>query len=178
MAQQNDADDASGSDHPAEPTGADPDGTIDVATGTVERNPGSDADEENDGDVLTIRVKGAQLPEDGETLERIEDRLGTVVGDILREDYGVQAEGVTTRIGHEYTQISDNCPWCGEMVELFELEADTENGAYATAECTDDDCEFYGTAVYRLIDFERFNPEDGFEAAVNEGICTPSYYGY
>lgn len=89
----------------------------------------------------------------------------------------VEQDRVSVSTGYRYGQISDRCPLCDERIELLDLQADTENGAHASAACSGNECEWTGTAVYRLIDLEG-GIGDAIESAVLTGDTTPSYYSY
>ena len=124
---------------------------------------------------VTITVEDCPLPlsEDArkEALEELEDEIGH----LLHER--VEPASITTTTGYRYAQIDDSCPRCGDRLQLRSYTY-SENGAYAEANCADaSDCDWRGTAIYRLIDLEG-GIGSAAESAVLTGDATPSYYPY
>lgn len=109
--------------------------------------------------------------------QAIHDALAVQVGDVLLENYAIDAEHITISEGHQYSQIDDHCPACDSALELVSLQADTEKGALANARCSRDGCRWTGTAVYRLIDLEG-GTDESHESAVSRGEVTPDYFSY
>jgi hypothetical protein len=136
----------------------------------------TDEAEQTERSRLTITIEGIDTPINP-IRQAIHDALAAQVGDALLENYEIDADRVTVSEGHQYTQISDRCPTCDTTLELAEIHADTANGAHASARCSDDDCEWRGTAVYRLIDLES-RSDDTSESVVSSGKTTPDYYPY
>jgi len=138
-------------------------------------------DSEEQSDELVIRVSGAALPDGEQERETILQDLGRQVGRILSENHGIHADSVSGDVGPQYTQIGDDCPVCGHSrVELRDYTY-TGNGATASAFCPE--CEWRGTAVYRLIDYEGHWPGDDWRSAdwrsaVASNRKTAHYHGY
>lgn len=97
--------------------------------------------------------------------------------DLVALSRDFSADNISISTGHQYTGIDDRCPACETKLELTRVQPDTENGAHAPARCPDDDCEWVGTAVYRLIDLESETGES-HESAVSSGDITPNYRSY
>ena len=118
---------------------------------------------EEQADELVIRVSGAALPDGEQERETILQDLGRQVGRILSENHGIHADSVSGDVGPQYTQIADDCPVCEySRVELRDYTY-TDSGAAASAFCPE--CEWRGTAVYRLIDYEDHRPGDDWRSA-------------
>ena len=131
---------------------------------------------EEQADELVIRVSGAALPDGEQERETILQDLGRQVGRILSENHGIHADSVSGDVGPQYTQIGDDCPVCGHSrVELRDYTY-TGNGATASAFCPE--CEWRGTAIYRLIDYEAHRPDDDWRSAVESDRKTAHYHGY
>ena len=124
-------------------------------------------------DELTIRITGADLPDDPDDRTAIVNDLGELLADALRENHGIESERVTGGVGPEYTQIGSGCPECGTELALRDYTY-TGNGATASASCSA--CRFRGRAIYRLIDIET-DGED-WRSAVAAGKATPHRYEY
>ena len=122
---------------------------------------------------LTIRIKGANLPDDPDDRTAMVNDLGELLADTLRENHGIESERVTGGVGPEYTQIGSGCPECGTELELRDYTY-IGNGAIASASCSE--CHFRGAAIYRLIDIET-GGED-WRSAVEAGKATPQRYEY
>jgi hypothetical protein len=136
---------------------------------------------EEQADELVIRVSGAALPDGEQERETILQDLGRQVGRILSENHGIHADSVSGDVGPQYTQIGDDCPVCEHSgVELRDYTY-TDSGAAASAFCPE--CEWRGTAVYRLIDYEDRRPGNGrrsenWRSAVASDRKTAHYHGY
>jgi hypothetical protein len=104
-------------------------------------------------------------------LEALEDAISQLLG------VNVASADITTRVGHHYVQIGDDCPRCGGTLELREYTY-CDNGAVAEANCARaPECEWRGRAIYRMIDLES-GPAADVESAVANGDITPSYHPY
>jgi hypothetical protein len=131
---------------------------------------------EEQADELVIRVSGAALPDGEQERETILQDLGRQVGRILSENHGIHADSVSGDVGPQYTQIGDDCPVCGHSgVELRDYTY-TSNGATASAFCPE--CDWAGTAIYRLIDYEAHRPDDDWRSAVESDRKTAHYHEY
>lgn len=128
---------------------------------------------------LTITVDGANLPVDEDVRHALLDDLRTVVRDRLEERHGaeVDQDDITVATGYRYVQVSAECPLCSEELDLLSIHLNTENGAYASARCSSDHCEWSGDAVYRIVDLEG-SETDAFESNVLTGDITPNYAPY
>ncbi len=114
---------------------------------------------------LVLTIDGNTLPDDASP---------TDLAALSRE---LTAEDISLSTGHQYTEIDDRCPECDTKLEITRVQPDAENGAHAPTRCSNDDCEWAGTAVYRLIDLEK--RADGIpESAVANGGAQPTYYPY
>src|SRR5699024_2481088 len=101
----------------------------------------------------------------------LKDSINELLGD------NIESADITTKVGHHYVQIGDDCPRCGGTLELREYTY-CDNGAVAEANCAHTpDCDWRGQAVYRFIDLES-GPASEFDSAVANGDITPSYYPY
>ena len=122
---------------------------------------------------VTITLHDYPIPTDeverGVVLEMLEDAINDL-SDVNPVD-------TTTRIGHHYVQIGDDCPRCGGTLELREYTY-CDNGAVAEANCAHaPECEWRGRAIYRMIDLES-GPVADVESAVANGDMAPSYHSY
>ena len=130
---------------------------------------------ETEASRVTISIENYPLPvgEDDRT-KALEDLEETIGG--LLHGHADHAS-ITTRAGHHYVEIGDNCPRCGGTLELREYTY-CDNGAVAEANCAHaPDCDWRGRAIYRLIDLES-GPITDANSAVANGDMTPSYYPY
>ena len=126
-------------------------------------------------DRVTITLHDYPVPDAEDEREIALEALKDAINDHL--DGNTKSADITTRVGHHYVQINDNCPRCGGRLELREYTY-YDNGAVAEANCANaPDCEWRGHAVYRLIDLES-GPAVDAESAVANGDMTPSYYPY
>jgi hypothetical protein len=124
---------------------------------------------------VTITLRNYPIPvaEDKRAaeLKTLEDAINDLRG------VSIAPADITTKIGHHYVQIGDDCPRCGGTLELREYTY-WDNGAVAEANCAHaPDCEWRGRAIYRMIDLES-GPIADVESAVANGDMTPSYYPY
>jgi hypothetical protein len=128
---------------------------------------------------LTITVDGVDLPVDEDVRHALLEDLRTEFRDLLVESHGVEVDqdDVTVATGYRYMQVPAECPLCGERLDLLSVHLDNENGAYARAKCPDENCEWSGDAVYRIIDLEG-SESDAVESSVLTGDITPSYDPY
>lgn len=133
-------------------------------------------DDEGRTDELTIHVSGADLPTGEDERTAILDELGEAVGNILTENHGITADSVTGDVGPEYTQIGDGCPICGFSAVVLRDYTYTDNGSTASAYCPE--CEWRGSAIYRLIDYETHRPDDEWRSAVASGRKSAHYHTY
>ena len=124
---------------------------------------------------VTISIEDYPLPtaEDDRT-KALED-LEEAIGGLLHEH--ADHASITTRTGHHYLEIGDDCPRCGGTLDLREY-IYCDNGAVAEANCAyAPGCKWRGRAIYRLIDLESGTMTD-VNSAVANGDVTPSYYSY
>jgi hypothetical protein len=128
---------------------------------------------------LTITVDDADLPINETVRHAFLDNLGSQIRDLLVENHGIEVaeNDITVATGYRYAQVPADCPLCGERLDLLSVHLDDENGAYTSAMCPDEDCEWSGDAVYRIVDLEG-SETDAFESSVLTGDITPSYYPY
>lgn len=126
---------------------------------------------------VTITIKDAALPVDQDGREFILGTLTEVIAEILREQHHVGSSAVNWTIGHQYTQVEDACPSCGEKLDQLSIHMDEGNGAYASTTCPAGECSWSGDAVYRIIDLEEAAGED-WRSAVHLGKIEPEYYSY
>jgi hypothetical protein len=127
-------------------------------------------------DELTICLGGVDLPAGEDECAALLDDLGEAVGSILTENYGIHADRVSGSVGPHYTQIDDGCPVCGYTAVEFRDWTYSGNGGNASAFCPE--CEWAGSAVYRLIDYEARRPDSDWTSAVESGEKTAYYYDY
>lgn len=128
---------------------------------------------------LTITVDGADLPVDEETRHVLLGDLRAAIRDRLVDCHGVEVDqdDITIATGYRYAQVPAECPLCSEQLDLLSVHLNNENGAYASAGCSDEDCEWSGDAVYRIIDLEG-GESNAIESSVLTGDITPSYDPY
>jgi hypothetical protein len=127
------------------------------------------------GDQLSIFVEQVALPSEQERRETLVDELEQAIGTVL-DDHGLDRERIKVIDGHTYSMIEDDCPQCGDRLEVLDLEPDASNGALATALC---DCGWHGTAIYRLIDLHEPHPaeETGEEDSATSHESSVRRYG-
>lgn len=124
---------------------------------------------------VTVTIEDCPLPVGETAREEALTDLEDAVSGLLHGH--MEPASITTRTGHHYVQIGDDCPHCGGTLELRDYTY-SENGAVAEANCADiSDCGWRGRAVYRLIDLES-GPVVGGESAVANGNVAPSYHSY
>ena len=128
---------------------------------------------------LTITVDGVELPVHEEMRHALLGDLRAAIQDRLVERHGVEVDqdDITVATGYRYAQVPAECPLCSERLDLLSVHLDTENGAYASAMCSSDHCEWSGDAVYRIIDLEG-SESNAVESSVLTGDITPSYSPY
>lgn len=128
---------------------------------------------------LTITVDDADFPVDETVRHTLLDNLGSQIRNLLVENHGIEVDqnDIAVATCYRYAQVPADCPLCGERLDLLSVHLDDENGAYASAMCPDEDCEWSGDAVYRIIDLEG-SETDAFESSVLTGDITPEYYPY
>ena len=128
---------------------------------------------------LSITIGRADLPVDEAVRHGLLDDFGSQIRDLLVECHGgeVDQNDITIATGYRYAQVPADCPLCGERLDLLSVHLDDENSAYASAMCPDEDCEWSGDAVYRIVDLEG-SETDTFESSVLTDDITPSYYPY
>jgi hypothetical protein len=140
---------------------------------TMGDNTDSDSTEKMTEERVTITLHNYPMPVAEDERARGLEMLEDAINDLL----GVNPAAITTRVGHHYVQIGDDCPRCGGTLELREYTY-CDNGAVAEANCAHaPDCEWRGRAIYRLIDLES-GPVADVESAVTNGDMTPSYLPY
>ncbi|ELY84420.1 hypothetical protein [Natrinema gari] len=128
---------------------------------------------------LTITVDGADLPINEDGRHALLDDLKTAVRDQLEERHGVETDqdDITVATGYRYAQVPADCPRCHERLDLLSVHLDEENGAYASATCSSEDCDWSGDAVYRIVDLEG-SETDAIESSVLTGDIAPTYSPY
>jgi hypothetical protein len=128
---------------------------------------------------LTITVDGADLPINEDGRHALLNDLKTAVRDQLEERHGVETDqdDITVATGYRYAQVPADCPLCSERLDLLNVHLDEENGAYAHASCSSEDCGWSGDAVYRIVDLEG-SETDVIESSVLTGDIPPSYSPY
>jgi len=128
---------------------------------------------------LTITVDGADLPINEDGRHALLDDLKTAVRDQIEERHGVETDqdDITVTTGYRYAQVPADCPLCSERLDLLSVHLDTQNGAYASATCSSEDCEWSGDAVYRIVDLKG-SETDAIESSVLTGDIAPTYSPY
>ena len=128
---------------------------------------------------LTITVGDVDLPVDENVRHALLDDLRAAVRDRFEESHGVEVDqaDITVATGYRYVQVPAECPLCSEELDLLSVHLNTENGAYASATCSSDHCEWSGDAVYRIVDLEG-SKSDAVESSVLTGDITPNYVPY
>ncbi|WP_148416383.1 hypothetical protein [Haloferax sp. KTX1] len=128
---------------------------------------------------LTITIDGVDLPVDEEMRHALLDDLRVAVRDRFMERHGVEVDrdDITVGTGYRYAQVPAECPLCSERLDLLSVHLNNENGAYASAMCSDEDCEWSGDAVYRIVDLEG-SESNAVESSVLTGDITPNYSPY
>lgn len=117
----------------------------------------------------------ASLPDELDSSQEFSPRVQALLEQLeaaLSQEFGGAQVGTAVHMAPLYTQVHDRCPDCGGRLQLFELEPDFENGAYAQAACHD--CDWFGQAEFRLIDLFDM---DG-KSAVSDGSILPEHYPY
>lgn len=127
---------------------------------------------------LTITVASVALPVDDQERQAVLNELDEYVNEWLvdHREVDLNAE-ISVTMGHQYSQVSAVCPRCGEALEVHGIHTDNENGAFAVAVCSGEDCDWSGEAIYRIIDLEGSEGE-AYESAVQAGDVIPSYFPY
>ncbi|WP_408960759.1 hypothetical protein [Natrinema sp. 74] len=128
---------------------------------------------------LTITVDGVELPVDEEMRHALLNDLSAVVRARFKERHGVQVDqdDITVATGYRYAQVSAECPLCSEELDLLSVYLNTGNGAYASARCSSDHCEWSGDAIYRIVDLED-SESNVVESSVLTDDITPNYAPY
>lgn len=128
---------------------------------------------------LTITVNGVELPVDEEMRHALLDDLRVAVRNRLGERDGVEVDqaDITVATGYRYVQVPAECPLCSERLDLLSVHLNNGNGAYASARCSSDHCEWSGDAVYRIVDLEG-SENNAVESSVLTGDITPNYAPY
>ncbi|GAB7010812.1 hypothetical protein [Halorubrum trueperi] len=128
---------------------------------------------------LTITVDGADLPIDEDGRHALLEDLRTAIRNRLGERHGVETDqdDITVATGYRYAQVPADCPLCSERLDLLSVHLDEENGAYAHASCSSEDCDWSGDAVYRIVDLEG-SETDAIESSVLTGDIAPTYSSY
>ena len=138
-------------------------------------NTDSDSTETTTEERVTITLTDYPVPVAEDEREIGMEALEDAISKLL--DVNIAPADITARVGHHYVQIGDDCPRCGDTLELREYTY-RDNGAVAEANCAHaPDCEWRGRAIYRMIDLES-GPVADVESAVANGDMTPSYYSY
>lgn len=133
------------------------------------------------GDQLSICINRPGMPDDEERRENLLHDVEMAVEAVLNE-YDLDPTFQKTIDGHVYASVEDDCPVCGERLQLIEPTLDSSNGAFATASC---ECGWYGEAVYRLIDLHEIqsgfeddaemNDSNESEALIEDNSCVRRY---
>ena len=138
----------------------------------TEESPGYDAEQET----VTITLEDCTLPADEEKRKVALEALRRKIDDLFSIEVKHDPDTVAIHVGHHYTEINDDCPWCGSALELRDFSY-INNGAIAEANCEHEpDCEFRGRVVYRLTDIVEQGLNEKGE--VEKGELTPSYHVY
>ena len=124
---------------------------------------------------ITISIEDYPLPVvEDERRKALED-LEEAVRGLLH--WHADPARITTKTGHHFVEVGDDCPRCGGTLALREFTY-RDNGAVAEASCAHaPECDWRGRADYRLIDLESGPVVDG-ESAVANGDLRPSYSPY
>ncbi len=128
---------------------------------------------------ITITLDSAELPVDQQARNALLTEFRSRVGHLVEGLRGIDADqgDVDVSTGYRYAQVPATCPLCSERLDLQSVHLNNENGAYASAKCSDEDCEWSGDAVYRIIDLEG-GESNAIESSVLTGDITPSYDPY
>ena len=128
---------------------------------------------------ITITLDSAELPVDQQARNALLTEFRSRVGHLVEglRDIDAEQDDIDISTGYRYAQIPAACPLCSERLDLQSVHLDTENGALASAECSSDECDWSGDAVYRIIDLEG-SESDAFESSVLTGDIAPSYHPY
>lgn len=128
---------------------------------------------------LTITIDGVDLPVGEDVRHALLEDLSAELRDLLVESHGVEVDqdDITVGTGYRYAQVPAECPLCSERLDLLSVHLNDENGAYASAMCQSEACEWSGDAIYRVVDLEG-SESDAVESSVLTGDITPSYDPY
>lgn len=116
-------------------------------------------------DPLIIVAKNSALPDSREKKDSCLDALKSAIADVFI-DHGIYPDGFRVYDGNLYSQVSLNCPDCGDSVRPLTVEQGAENGADGELRCV---CGFTGRAVYRLVDIERNTDQSTVEELFSTG---------
>jgi hypothetical protein len=83
------------------------------------------------------------------------------------EKHNVSPEALQIYDGniHSQTCFDRRCPECDDRLKLSQLTPDNNNGAAASAHCS---CGWTGRALYRLIDLQEPDTDDGVQQTLTE----------
>jgi predicted RNA-binding Zn-ribbon protein involved in translation (DUF1610 family) len=126
-------------------------------------------------DEIIIHVTEADLPS-GEEREAIITEMEELIGETFHE-YGRNPPYVQVESGHEFAGIPDECPECGETLQITNAEPQSGRSALADTQCPS--CEYVGRATYWLTDLtphtKTGNPG---HSVVRNGTVQPDYRTY
>jgi len=128
---------------------------------------------------VTITLDSAKLPVDEQArnalLTEFRSRVGHLVDGLRGID--VEQDDIDISTGYRYAQVPATCPLCSERLDLQSVHLIQRTGPWLRAECSSDECDWSGDAVYRIIDLEG-SESDAFESSVLTGDIAPSYHPY
>lgn len=76
-----------------------------------------------------------------------------------------------------FVEVQATCPECQSRISCDEVTADARNGARGQMTCTNEECNWSGLGIYRLVDVET--PDEGINrSAVLEGEIEPRVTSY
>jgi hypothetical protein len=125
---------------------------------------------------MTIVLEECPLPATKHERDMVLNDVTTAVRNAIPTTDDRPFPAITVRTGYHYAQVRNVCPHCGEPLVVDSVRLTKDNrGAHADVGCTA--CDYSGTAVCRVVDYEG-GLGHIHESAVLTGDLTPSYEPY
>ena len=125
---------------------------------------------------VKLNLRDCTLPVDEERREDAVADLTELVQSYLATQTKYKPTDATAVLGHQYAEVKDQCPDCGEDLDLTDYNY-TNNGANAKATCPDyEECGWQGSIVYKATDL--VDQGIGGGSVVRTGEISPDYIPY